>query len=538
MNGGSGRFFRSALWVVLATALLLRLMGIRWGIPDASHYFSFHPDEWVILGYTLGLDFPHGQFDPQFYNYGTLYLYLLHLAILIGTTYGWLTLPSDLTQYQALAGLYLTGRWLSVLAGVLTCLLVWELGKRVCGYRCALVAALLVAVSPLHALHSRFLTTDSMATLFTTGVLLAALVLYEKGGKRAMIAGAVLVGLASATRYNTALVILAPLMALWLHAREQREPWLARAVLLCALSAVTFVLVCPGMWMNPERFWSDLSYESRHVREGHGLVFVNTGLGWIYHYVVNLRFGLGLPLLLLSTLSMVIAPLSRRPVVLILWTFVLVYYLFLGSFAVRFARYLLPVVPPLMVLTAWLIAEAWRHTRQGGRLVLATVASLIAIHTALWSVSIASALLAPDPRILALEFIRREVRQGSTIAFATIPWFYTPPLSPYWGELQPSRRAERAREVTEYRLIVPSSEWDTTVLREAQVVVLSQFEVDDAVRVRHAPALAFLEELRRSFRLAQQFDSTFRVDGLTFSKRGIPHDMLYPFPRIEVWLRQ
>ena len=55
---------------------------------------------------------------------------------------------------------------------------------------------------------------------------------------------------------------------------------------------------------------------------------------------------------------------------------------------------------------------------------------------------------------------------------------------------------------------------------------------------RHAPALAFLEELRRSFRLAQQFDSTFRVDGLTFSKRGIPHDMLYPFPRIEVWLRQ
>ena len=538
MNSVPERPFRVALLGILAVAFLLRATGIRWGIPDTSHYFSFHPDEWVILGYTLGLDLPHGQLDPQFYNYGTVYLYLLHLAILIGTTYGWLTLPNDFAQYDALAGLYLTGRLLSVAAGVLTCWLAWEMGKRLCGYRCAAVASFLLAIVPLHTLHCHFLTTDATATLFTTGALLAALNLYENGGRRAVLAASVLVGLSAATRYNAALVGIAPLLALWLRSREHREAWLGKAMLLVVSSAVAFLIFCPGVWLNPEKFWSDFGYEAKHVREGHGLVFVNTGLGWVYHYWTNLRFGLGLPLLLLSTLSMLIAPFSRRPPVIILWVFVLAYYLFLGSFAVRFARYLLPIVPPLLVLTAWLIAEGWRNTQQVGRVAVATVAGTIGLYTFLWGAAVIAALLQPDPRLQALEWIRREVPLGARIGFATIPWFYTPPFSPYWGELQPSRRAERAREVKEYRLLVPAQEWDVNVLPQAQVVALSQFEVDDAVRVRHALALAFLEELNRSFRRVAQFDTTFRVGRIRFGKRNVPHDMLYPFPRVEVWGRQ
>ncbi len=538
MNGMPERPFKLALVGILGMAFLLRAVGIRWGIPDPSHYFSFHPDEWVILGYTLGLDLPHGQIDPHFYNYGTVYLYLLHLAILAGSAYGWVTLPSDIAQHEAFAGLYLTGRWLSVLAGVVTCWLVWEMGKRVCGYRCAMVAASLLAIVPLHTLHCHFLTTDATATLFTTGALLAALNLHETGRRRALITAGVLVGLASATRYNAALVLVAPLLALWLRGKEHGEAWLGKALLVVGMSGVAFLFFCPGVWMNPQEFWRDFGYEAKHVREGHGLVFVNTGLGWVYHYWTNLRFGLGLPLLLLATLSVLIAPLSRRPPVLVLWVFVVVYYLFLGSFAVRFARYLLPILPPLMVLTAWLVAEAWRNTQQVGRTVVAAVAGGVAIYTLLWGTAVTMTLLQPDPRLRALEWIRKEIPPGTRIAFASIPWFYTPPLSPYWGELQPSRRAERALEVEKYRLLVPREEWDTSVLQQAQVVILSQFEVDDAVRVHHAPAMAFLDELNRSFHRVAQFDTTFRVGGLSFGKRDVPHDMLYPFARIEVWGRQ
>ncbi len=228
MNSISERPFRVALVAILAVAFLLRSVGIRWGLPDAVHYFSFHPDEWVLLGYTLGLNFPQGQFDPQFYNYGTVYLYLLHLAILLGTTYGWLVMPNDLAQYEAVAGLYLTGRWLSVIAGVLTCWLTWEMGKRLGRYWCAATAAFLLAIVPLHTLHCHFLTTDATATLFTTGALLAALRLYENGGRGALITASVSIGLAAATRYNAALVGIAPLLALWLRHRDHRETWLGK----------------------------------------------------------------------------------------------------------------------------------------------------------------------------------------------------------------------------------------------------------------------------------------------------------------------
>ncbi|GBC96958.1 hypothetical protein HRbin16_02771 [bacterium HR16] len=400
-----------------------------------------------------------------------------------------------------------------------------------------MVAASLLAMVPLHTLHCHFLTTDATATLFITGVLLAALNLYENGRRRTLITAGVLVGLASATRYNAALVLVAPVLTLWLRGKEHGEAWLGKALLLVVISGVAFLFFCPGVWMNPQEFWRDFGYEARHVREGHGLVFVNTGLGWVYHYWTNLRFGLGLPLLVLATLSVLIAPLSRRPLVLILWVFVAVYYLFLGSFAVRFARYLLPILPPLMVLTAWLVAEAWRNTQGAGKVLVAVIAGGIALYTLLWGTAVTVALLQPDPRLRALEWIRKEIPQGTRIGFASIPWFYTPPLSPYWGELQPSRRAERALEVKEYRLLVPREEWDARVLQQAQVVILSQFEVDDAVRVRHAPALTFLDELNRSFRRVAQFDTAFRVDGIHFGKRGVPHDMLYPFPRIEVWRR-
>lgn len=538
MEPSRERFLRATLPVLLGVALYLRATGIHWGIPDASHYFSFHPDEWVILGYTLTLDFTRGVVDPHFYNYGTVYLYLLHLAILIGIGYGWLTLPQDISQYQVLASLYLTGRWLSVAAGVLTCWLVWEVGKRIGGYRCAMVSTLLMAIAPLHALHSHFLTTDSTATLFTTGVLLASLRLYETGSRGALLAAGTLTALSAATRYNAVLVGLAPVIALWFRSRERGEGWIGRVVGFCGIAAVGFLVFCPGVWVNPQEFWRDLGYEAQHVREGHGLVFVDTGLGWVYHYWTNLRFGLGLPLLLLASVAFVASLRARSPKMWLIWVFVAVYYLFLGAFAVRFARYLLPLLPPLMVMTGWLIGEIWRYTLGVGRALTGLLAGGVMAYTLLWSIALVLALSQPDVRLRALEWIRRELPAGTTIGFATIPWFYTPPLSPYWGELQASRRAERAREVTSYRLVVPTQEWDLSVLQQAEVVLLSQFEVDDAVRIRHAPAVAFLDRLREDYQQVAQFDVRFGVGSWRFGKPAIPHDMLYPYPRLEVWRRR
>jgi hypothetical protein len=45
---------------VFLFAFLIRLPGITWGLPNALHNQSYHPDEQVIFSYSQGVDIAHG----------------------------------------------------------------------------------------------------------------------------------------------------------------------------------------------------------------------------------------------------------------------------------------------------------------------------------------------------------------------------------------------------------------------------------------------------------------------------------------------
>ena len=65
----------AAVGLILIAAFALRVVGLRWGLPDAHHYFSYHPDEAPILYPAMGMI--RGDWNPHFFNYGTLYLYIV-----------------------------------------------------------------------------------------------------------------------------------------------------------------------------------------------------------------------------------------------------------------------------------------------------------------------------------------------------------------------------------------------------------------------------------------------------------------------------
>ncbi|MCX7992087.1 MAG: hypothetical protein N2651_00300, partial [Fimbriimonadales bacterium] len=111
------------LWTALfLVALGVRLIGIDWSLPNAEHYHSYHPDEWLILLASYFTINPYaGEFLPGFYNYGTLPMYLwsvwLHWLSAAGVIGG---LPENptLAQIAALrADLYLWARVLVALMG-------------------------------------------------------------------------------------------------------------------------------------------------------------------------------------------------------------------------------------------------------------------------------------------------------------------------------------------------------------------------------------------------------------------------------------
>ncbi len=97
--------------------------------------------------------------------------------------------------------------------GVGTVWAVYAIGRRLWGRRAGLLAALTLAIMPLHAQHSHFLTVDVPATFWGVLSLLWAVRLATGDPKplRAALLAGVFAGLAAATKYNMALAIL-PLM--------------------------------------------------------------------------------------------------------------------------------------------------------------------------------------------------------------------------------------------------------------------------------------------------------------------------------------
>ncbi len=52
--------------IITLIGFLLRVYGLRWGLPNAHRYFSYHPDEGLNLAAAIRADILHGQLDTHF----------------------------------------------------------------------------------------------------------------------------------------------------------------------------------------------------------------------------------------------------------------------------------------------------------------------------------------------------------------------------------------------------------------------------------------------------------------------------------------
>jgi 4-amino-4-deoxy-L-arabinose transferase-like glycosyltransferase len=544
--------------LIVALGLALRLWGIGWSLPDARHPIAtFHPDEFVNLTAATTADIPHGRFDIGFYNYGAFYFYLVSLAQTIGRGYGLIPgtpAPAAGAPQQALwasaapeqAALFLAGRLVTALLGAATIPIVFGLGCRLSGRRTGLAAALLYALAPLAVVHAHFLTVDVPATFFVALALLQAARLTESPSWRNYAVAGAWVGLAAATKYSAGLVLIAPVAAHLLVAPREgpRKPDHVRLAGLLGVAAVVFLVACPGPWLNFDAFWngtypgSGVRYELfEHARLGHGELFAETGPGWWYHLAISLRFGLGLPLLLLGLGGLIRACFRRTPVDLLLIAFFVLYFGITGLSAVRFARYMIPVIPVFCVWAADLAAGP-----QPGRRAWTTAGcaagALVMLLTGAYSGLLVRQMARRDPRDAAADALERSAPQGASIAFARIPWFESPPLSPYFGAQTAPARASAAEHTTRFQLRIPAHEWDTDVLAPPpNYVVLSNLETIHTVdRLRLRGPVRFVEAIPPNYTRR-----TFGPPPGLFAVAGdgalIPEDLLYIAPTLTLYER-
>ena len=527
-------------------ALLLRVWGIAWALPNASRLFSYHPDESVVVSFSLRLNPFLLLLDPGFYNYGSLSL-LVNAAFLHAGEAAGLLVSGPVPGIPS-AGALLTARLVTAFLGAGTCLFLYGAGLRLYSASAGLAAALLYAVAPLAVQHGHFATVDVPATFWLSGALYFAarhLKADENGRTRDLFWAGLWSGLAAAAKYNAGLVLLAGAAAWWL--RGSRAPRsLGRLV---AAAVLGFVVGCPGVLLNPNGLLAGLAYEAQHVRGGHGLVFVDTLPAPVYHVLVNLRWGLGWPLLLVTAFALASAYYCRRRADLLLLAFAVPYFVLIGFAQVKFARYTLPLLPPLLLLVGSMLSIPASARRQRVETVALVVAAGYAL---LFSVALNLTMTRPDPRDRAAAFLRSA--GVASVGFPTGPWYYSPPLGPLLAHPRPDLAQKSALDITAPRLVPALNgqggpvEWDTgLLLRSAPAAVaLSEFEYADALRVGHAPAREYIGMLTPRYPNRRTFANPVEVLGIRFTNvdrdaslpvQHLPHDMLYTNPTQVIFSR-
>ena len=183
---------------ILGLGAVLRLIGIRFGLPMA-----YHNDEWVLVLATR--QFFGGDFNPHNFLYPSLLMYIMYAFERLYFLFA--------SGRDDLSLLYTLCRVNVVLFGLASIWLVYRLGRRLHDSRTGLIAALLLCLSPLHVINSHFATTDVPLTFFILLTIWATLRLAENRTMLDYLLAGIAFGLTVSIKIPGAVLFLAILVA-------------------------------------------------------------------------------------------------------------------------------------------------------------------------------------------------------------------------------------------------------------------------------------------------------------------------------------
>ena len=337
-----------ALAGVLLGALLLRLWGIRHGLP-----FSYNIDEEghfvpVAIGF-FGHDLDPGYFlNPPGYTELLYALYAVWFGGREAVAHAYLNDPSEV---------FLIARATAALLGTLAVWLLYLAGARLFDRRVGLLAAALGAVAFLPVFYSHLALNDVPATAPATLALLGTALVLRGGGMRAALLGGLGAGLAAGTKYTAGIVLLPLVSAIVVVARERREP-LLRAVAAPTLAAgaaalAGFLVANPYALLDFQAFHAGIARQ-RRLASGEELAKLGlTQRNGIVYYLWSLTWGLGWIPALAALGGAARLALRDRRLALVLLPAPVLYVLFMGLQERYFGRWLLPVLPIVVLLAAY-----------------------------------------------------------------------------------------------------------------------------------------------------------------------------------------
>ena len=318
--------------VVLAAAGL-RLWGIGFGLPHPMT----RPDEEFLIGKAMG--FFSGDFNPHFFEWPSLYFYVVHAVLRVVYGVGYLTgVYRDTNEFVQIsaadpAWIYLTLRSMSAAAGVATVVVVHGICRVLLDRRTASIAAALLAVAYLHVRDSHFGVLDVPLTLLIAIAIrfLATAWVSSRPGLSLALAGTA-AGLASSVKYNAA-ALLVPCAAtvclkVFYERPDRRGNVLLGGLACIALFAAAFLAGSPYVLLDYEAFREGIDAQVTRLTGGHGIAIANV---WTQHLTFSLWYGVGGPVLLAAGFGLVALAQRNWRVAVLLSAFPVAYFAVIGT---------------------------------------------------------------------------------------------------------------------------------------------------------------------------------------------------------------
>lgn len=396
----------------LFVSFFLRAYNLNW-----DKGLLFHPDERNIANAVTKIHF-FSQLNPGFFAYGGFSIYVYR------ATADALTILAHDTSWVADWGkINLIGRFYATLFSTLTILPIFFLAKKLFGEKTALLAVLLFTFTVTSIQNAHFATTESSITFFGVVFCLLSLLWYEKPNLFLSILLGIIFGISLATKTSAFLSILFPstaaLLFIVIHRKQSKKllSLIPYMIFFLVTSTLFAFLLSPYSLLDYNDFMASMHYESGVAIGTLPVVYTLQFTGSIPYLfqIANFVWQLGPFAAIFSLVGMVfliVEPVQKKQIKkMIFWVFPLAYFLYVGYWHTKFLRYMMPVIPFLIIAGSFFLVKIReRFLLVGNFFILLTLLTTMG-----WAFAFISIYTRPQTRIAASEYIYQHVSSGSVI---------------------------------------------------------------------------------------------------------------------------
>lgn len=533
-----GKAVRVTLFLaVLLIGGYLRTTGLKWGLTGGyGHEQNFQPDEFISLRGVLDINLPAGRIKaPNAYFEGTFNYYLWAVpkaALEFFKRKGLLYISAS--DSKAHVDLLYVCRYMSVFFDLCTIIVVFVAIKEATqNFYSSLLGALCYAVLPMQVIYAHFMRTHVLSNLLCALVLWLSLKIQSRQHPWLVFTTGFISGLAAATRYPIAIIVIIPCLYLlvgngsncpnWrLRLWENSKRFVAGPVWLIGAG---FVMGCfvghPMLFLDFRSVFNAITGDTlkyASFQQFSARKLLNFAVNWRYvSYLIPFAM---YPLLWLAPYCAIMYLALRRSLYsqiapVVIFSLLYLYFMGKGYLGPFWARITMILFPGFCVLTGVACYDLWvlSGKRRPAAIALASAFLLLVVPSVVFDLAYVRAMKKTDPRTaLYRDLWKATAESPATVSVSDVgPYFYT---------VMPAVEPLRGKGVT-IQLHDASQPADF-------FLIAFDRPIDPVQRDRTIRQI----EQQGYFRYEKIYSAHPTVFGHELQLSSFPQDMLYPFPTI------